>query len=340
MNENILVVEHRADLLDRFVDLLRERHYNPIATKSRAQAVNISNESTLDLILLDADIGDSQGLQLLDTFKNQESTKGTPVILLSTPYRKMEFIEEALSLGIDGLIFIPFDEMELIVRVNSCLKYRKLYVEHQKLLKQADYLQNSLADMTEVSNRNYQSYKEAQKKYDDILNVDLETGLWNKKEFYSQFSRLLYETVRHEETIVLACFSIDGLDSIINEFGIIAAEEIMLKFTEVLRKSTRKEDIIARFDNNQFMVAFNRMNIRLYDKKVDEIRDFVDKNELEYNGMIIKYTISAGIAYTAYKKNYHIENMEKEVAPVLLALHNAKRRGFASLFIHPTIIKR
>ena len=34
------------------------------------------------------------------------------------------------------------------------------------------------------------------------------------------------------------------------------------------------------------------------------------------------------------------ENMEKEVAPVLLALHNAKRRGFASLFIHPTIIKR
>ena len=340
MNENILVVEHRTDLLDRFVDLLRERHYNPIATKSRSQAVNISNESTLDLILLDADIGDSQGLQLLDTFKNQESTKGTPIILLSKQKRKMEFIEEALSLGIDGLIFIPFDEMELIVRVNSCLKYRKLYVEHQKLLKQADYLQNSLADMTEVSNRNYQSYKEAQKKYDDILNVDLETGLWNKKEFYSQFSRLLYETVRHEETIVLACFSIDGLDSIINEFGIIAAEEIMLKFTEVLRKSTRKEDIIARFDNNQFMVAFNRMNIRLYDKKVDEIRDFVDKNELEYNGMIIKYTISAGIAYTAYKKNYHIENMEKEVAPVLLALHNAKRRGFASLFIHPTIIKR
>ena len=49
--------------------------------------------------------------------------------------------------------------------------------------------------------------------------------------------------------------------------GIIAAEEIMLKFTDVLRKTTRREDIIARFDNNQFMVAFNRMNIKLYDKK-------------------------------------------------------------------------
>lgn len=172
------------------------------------------------------------------------------------------------------------------------------------------------------------------------MNVDLETGLWNKKEFYEQFTRLLYETVRHEETIVLACFSIDGLDSIISEYGIIAAEEIMLKFTEVLRKTTRREDILARFDNNEFMVAFNRMNIKLYDKKLEEIRSFVDKNELEYNGIIIKYTISAGISYTAYKKNYHIEGMEKEIAPVLLALHNAKRRGFASLFVHPTLIKK
>lgn len=340
MNENILIVEHRSDLLERFVDLLRDRHYNPISTKSRSQAVNISNESTLDLILLDADIGDSQGLQLLDTFKNQEATKGTPIILLSTPYRKMEFIEEALNLGIDGLIFIPFDEMELIVRVNGCLKYRKLYLEYQKLIKQTDYLQNSLNDMTEASNRNYQSYKEIQKKYDEILNVDLETGLWNKKEFYEQFTRLLYETVRHEETIVLACFSIDGLESIINEFGIIASEEIMLKFTNVLKKSTVKEDIIARFDNNEFIVAFNRMSIKLYDSKIQEIRKLVDKNELEYNGVIIKYTISVGISYTVYKKNYHIESIDKEIAPVLLALHNAKRRGFASLFIHPTIIKK
>ena len=74
--------------------------------------------------------------------------------------------------------------------------------------------------------------------------------------------------------------------------------------------------------------------------KLEEIRSFVDKNELEYNGIIIKYTISAGISYTAYKKNYHIEGMEKEIAPVLLALHNAKRRGFASLFVHPTLIKK
>ena len=73
MNENILVIEHRAELLEKIVDILKERHYNPISTKSRSQAINISNETSIDLIIIDADIGDSQGLQLLDTFKNQEN---------------------------------------------------------------------------------------------------------------------------------------------------------------------------------------------------------------------------------------------------------------------------
>ena len=34
MNENILVIEHRAELLEKIVDILKERHYNPISKQS------------------------------------------------------------------------------------------------------------------------------------------------------------------------------------------------------------------------------------------------------------------------------------------------------------------
>mgnify|MGYP000565085785 FL=1 len=86
MNENILVVEYRNELIEKVVDILKERHYNPIPTKSRSQGIVAANEGSIDLIILDADIGDSQGLQLLETFKKDEKTKEIPVILLSTPY--------------------------------------------------------------------------------------------------------------------------------------------------------------------------------------------------------------------------------------------------------------
>ena len=83
------------------------------------------------------------------------------------------------------------------------------------------------------------------------------------------------------------------------------------------------------------------MDIKLYDEKVEEIKGLVNKNELDYNGMVIKYTISAGISYSAYRKNYHFENnVDKEISPALLALHNAKRRGFATVFTHPTVIRQ
>lgn len=341
MNENILVIEYRNELIEKIVDILKERHYNPIQTKSRSKGIEIANESSIDLIILDADIGDSKGLELLETFKNTENTKGIPVILLSTPYRKMDFIEEAMDLGIDGLIFTPFDEMEFIAAVHGALKLKKLFVENTKLIKQNNNIEEELNNIKEVSEGHYKSYKEAQKKYDDILNYDLETGLNNKKEFYKQFKKLVFESVRHEDTIILSCFCIDGLENIINEFGIMAAEEIVLQFTKVLKDASREEDLIARLSNNEFIVAFKRMDIRLYDEKVEEIKNLVDKNELYYNGMLIKYTISAGISYTAYRKNYHFENnVDKEISPVLLALHNAKRRGFASVYIHPTVIRK
>lgn len=341
MNENILVIEYREELIEKITDILKERHYNPISTKSRSQGLSIAEESEIDLIILDADIGDSQGLQLLETFKNQENTKGIPVILLSTPYRKMEFIEEAINLGIDNLIFTPFDEMEFIASVNGALKLKKLHIENVKLIKQNANITDELKSLKETSERYGKSYKEAQKKYDNILNIDLETGLNNKKEFYKQFKKLVYESARHEDTIILSCFSIDGLENIKSEFGIEASEKIILQFVKVLKKSSREEDLLARLSDNEFIVAFKRMDIRLYDEKVEEIKELVNKNELNYNDMLIKYTVSAGISYSAYRKNYHFDNnADKEIAPALLALHNAKRRGFATVYIHPTIIRR
>ena len=341
MNENILVIEYRNEVVEKIIDILKERHYNPIPTKSRSKGIEIANETSVDLIILDADIGDSQGLQLLETFKSEENTKWIPVILLSTPYRKMEFIEEAIGLGIDDLIFTPFDEMEFIASVNGALKLKKLFVENNKLIKQNNNMEEELNNLKDVSEEHYKSYKEAQKKYDDILNYDLETGLDNKKEFYKQLKKFVFESVRNPDPIIMSCFCIDGLENIINEFGIMAAEEIILQFTKVLKDASREEDLIARLGNNEFIVAFKRMDIRLYDEKVEEIKSLVGKNELDYNGMLIKYTMSAGISYTAYRKTYHFENnIEKEISPSLLALHNAKRRGFASVYIHPTIIRK
>ena len=79
MNENILVVEYRNELIEKVVDILKERHYNPIPTKSRSQGIVAANEGSIDLIILDADIGDSQGLQLLKLSKKTKKLKKFPL---------------------------------------------------------------------------------------------------------------------------------------------------------------------------------------------------------------------------------------------------------------------
>ena len=60
--------------------------------------------------------------------------------------------------------------MEFIASVNGILKLRKLYIENNKLVKQNNDITEELNNLKDVSEEHYKSYKETQKKYDDLLN--------------------------------------------------------------------------------------------------------------------------------------------------------------------------
>lgn len=341
MDKNILIVEHREDLLNRLKEILLNQGYNVFLSRSKTQAVTIPNENTIDLILLDSDVSHGYGNALIKVYKNQPQTMHTPVVLLTTPYKKEEFIKEALNFDIDGLIFIPFDEIDLIVKIASVMKYRDLIIEKNKLLDNIASLQSEILTLRETSANNFSDYQKMKKKYEEAVTLDMQTGVYNKSEFLKELKKIVYESVRHEETIVLAAFSIDGLEAYGKEFGETVKESIIKKFIEIITSITRKEDLIGRFEENVFLISFKRMNEILYENKIEEIKNLVKDIKISYHNMTIKFSVTVGISISFYKLNYKIDdlNIEKEVSAALLALHNAKRRGAGSVFLHPIVKK-
>lgn len=341
MSKNILIVEHREDLLIRLKEILLNQGYNVFLSRSKTQAITIPNENTIDLILLDSDVSHGYGSALIEVYKNQPQTMYTPLILLTTPYKKQDFIEYTLNLDIDGLIFIPFDETDLIVKIASVMKYRNLILEKNKLLDNINTLQSEVMTLRETSANNFSDYQKMKKKYEEAVTIDIETGIYNKNKFLKEFRNLVYETVRHEETIVLAAFAIDGLIEYSKEFGENVKEAIVKKFVAIITSITRKEDIVGRFEENIFFISFKRMNENLYENKIEEIKSLVKDIEINYNDMTIKFSVTVGLSISVYKVHYKIDdsNIEKEVSAALLALHNAKRRGAGSVFLHPVVKK-
>jgi DNA-binding response OmpR family regulator len=70
-----------------------------------------------DLILMDVNLQDSDGLQLLEAIRKENKLKNVKVIMSSG----MDFHEESLSRGADGFLLKPYMPEELITRINQFL---------------------------------------------------------------------------------------------------------------------------------------------------------------------------------------------------------------------------
>ncbi len=98
--------------------------YTIISSPISGEVYDIIEAQKPDIILLDIDYGeDSKGLDLLWELKQFELTMNIPVLVMSSSNRD---IERAVLYGTGDFLKIPFDKLELTVRVKSLLALFKL----------------------------------------------------------------------------------------------------------------------------------------------------------------------------------------------------------------------
>jgi two-component system, OmpR family, phosphate regulon response regulator PhoB len=79
-------------------------------------------EGHYDLVLLDLNLPDGNGLDLLRDIRNDLGA-GVPVLVLSG-LRQEEVVVRGLELGADDFVTKPFSPPELLARVSRCLGQR------------------------------------------------------------------------------------------------------------------------------------------------------------------------------------------------------------------------
>lgn len=86
-----------------------------------------------DLILLDIMMPKLSGYEVCQRLKQQESTRDIPVLMV-TALKETGDIERAVTAGADDFLTKPVHRLELITRVRSLLRVRRLQSERDRLL--------------------------------------------------------------------------------------------------------------------------------------------------------------------------------------------------------------
>lgn len=112
----ILIVEDEKDILKRLSMFLSEHNFN-ITVASSIDEVYEKTDASIDLALLDINLPDGKGDELIKYFKERDIR-----IIITTVKNDSNYIAEALDNGVDDYITKPFDLNVLRARVDATLR--------------------------------------------------------------------------------------------------------------------------------------------------------------------------------------------------------------------------
>jgi two-component system cell cycle response regulator DivK len=115
-SKTILVVEDHQLNMKLWNDILEAQGYLLLKTAFGAEAVEIARNRQPDLILLDIQLPDISGFEVVRRLKANEVTRSIPVIAL-TAFARKEHEQQALESGCDGYISKPVNVVEFLRNV-------------------------------------------------------------------------------------------------------------------------------------------------------------------------------------------------------------------------------
>jgi PleD family two-component response regulator len=116
----ILIVEDDLDLSDMLDAYFRVQNYDVLTAAWGRDAVKISAEETINLIMLDIRLPDINGYEVCRQLRTQRKTQDVPIIFLTEKRDRVDRLQ-GLELGVVDYITKPFDIQELRLRVRNAI---------------------------------------------------------------------------------------------------------------------------------------------------------------------------------------------------------------------------
>lgn len=123
----ILVVEDENNISKFIAAILKANDYSVISAVSGGDALTMLNCHMPDLVLLDLGLPDIDGIKLIGDIR---SWSNIPIIVVSARGHEHDKIE-ALDMGADDYITKPFSTGELLARIRTSLRHKRMSVDDE-----------------------------------------------------------------------------------------------------------------------------------------------------------------------------------------------------------------
>ena len=154
---------------------------------------------------------------------------------------------------------------------------------------------------------------------------DLKTGLFNHHYFMAQFHNELQRANRYDRPLSIIMADLDLLRNINNTYGHLAGDEVLKGVADILRRTVREYDLVARFGGEEFAILMPEAEIDKAIQRAEYIRKAIEAAGFIVPTSIkpIKATMSFGIS----KRESFEQSTEEIIHHADTALYHSKLNG-------------
>jgi diguanylate cyclase (GGDEF)-like protein len=210
-----------------------------------------------ELLVLDVDMPDVNGLELCRTVRNDPRWGGIAVIF-ATAATDVETVELAFGAGADDYIAKPIVGPELLARVSNRLERVRLY--------------------------------RAQAETDGL------TGLSNRVTSEGGLEQLAALSQRFSEPLSVVMLDLDRFKHVNDNHGHAAGDRVLRRVGEYLRREFRGNDVVGRWGGEEFIVGMYGMTRANAVRRLTDMQARFSREEFPDEGDMFHVSFSAGVA--------------------------------------------
>lgn len=238
-----------------------------------------------DLLILDTTMLSLPGLALCHMIRCTSQWATIPIIVL-TANTEVDAVEQALSAGADDYVGKPITGQDLAVRITHRLARSRQFVA--------------------------------------LLETDLATGLATRRKAVPIMHQLLYLATRNNQPFTVASLTLDQFTRLSSRHGRTGSSAVLRFLGTFLAQAFRKSDIVARWDDETFVIGLYGMQREDGVHRLAEtLETFRQHTFVGRNATPFQVTFSVGVA-TSPQHGVDVESLR--VASVQ-ALSQAKSNG-------------
>lgn len=133
-------------------------------------------------------------------------------------------------------------------------------------------------------------------KMTELARKDGLTGIFNRQYFQERLEVEFSNAKRENYPLSLAIFDIDHFKKFNDTFGHMFGDKVLISIVETVSSTLRKNDIIARFGGEEFIILFPRTGLHEAYDKVEALRERISQHVIKDNLITASVTASFGVS--------------------------------------------